>query len=87
MDNMNWQQSKHEPREVRDSENVQVAFCGCFPEELAHRRARLIAAAPKLLAALIAIYDRHDADTMTQARAAFAEATGATAAEYTEFRL
>lgn len=38
--------------------------------------ARLIAASPKLLAALIAIYDRHNASTMAQARAAIAEATG-----------
>jgi hypothetical protein len=36
---------------------------------------RLIAAAPDLLAALIAIYDRHNAETMSQARAAIAKAT------------
>ena len=38
--------------------------------------ARLIAAAPDLLVALLAIYDRHNADTMAQARAAIAKAEG-----------
>lgn len=49
---------------------------GCEdPEKLAN--ARLIAAAPELLEALLAIYDRHNAETMAQARAAIAKATGA----------
>ena len=39
--------------------------------------ARLIAAAPDLLNALLAIYNRHNAETMTTAREAIAKATGA----------
>ena len=38
--------------------------------------ARLIAAAPDLLEALLSIYDRHNAETMEKARAAIAKATG-----------
>lgn len=37
---------------------------------------RLITAAPELLDALRAIYDYHNAETMAQARAAIAKATG-----------
>lgn len=38
--------------------------------------AMLCAAAPDMLAALKAIYDRHNAETMAQARAAIAKAEG-----------
>jgi hypothetical protein len=45
---------------------------------LEERRANavLIAAAPDLLVALLAIYDRHNATTMRQARDAISKATG-----------
>jgi hypothetical protein len=45
----------HWKREVRDAEGTPVAWCGSFPEEQAHANARLISAAPEMLAELRSI--------------------------------
>jgi hypothetical protein len=71
----------HWGREVRDSEGRGVAWCGQFPNELAHANARLVSAAPDLLALLIESQHSIGGDWRERRDAAIAKATGVEAAK------
>lgn len=47
-----WRVNESEPRAAINSEGRCVAWCGMYPDTEAHANARLIAAAPTMLAAL-----------------------------------
>lgn len=73
----------HWKRDIRTKDLRSIAFCGSYPVEEAHANARLIAAAPELLEALVALTALYDTDEgcrsileYQNANAAIAKATG-----------